>query len=110
MDVVIRNSKTLFQCELKGSRKLIPFFLKAIKSILSQPKGKQLQGTASPVNTLRGDCISILAYMISLRNTFQNLKFFGLTKEVTCFTIFFFIFWLLNFFPFKSLGSNQFLF
>lgn len=82
MDVVIRNSKTLFQYELKGCKKLIPSFLRAIKSILSQPKSKQIQGTVSPVATLRGDCISILSYMICLSNTFANTKFFGLTKEV----------------------------
>jgi hypothetical protein len=73
MDVVLTSSQQFFQHELKGSRILIPAYLKAIVYVFRE--GKKLQGIQSRLSVLRGACITILGYFMSLRNNFVDIRF-----------------------------------
>jgi len=73
MAVILNNSLTLFQCEFKGIRMLVPSFFAAIQQVLMPSKA--LEGISSKIQVLRTSCIRILSSFICLPHYFGSLLF-----------------------------------
>jgi hypothetical protein len=74
MAVILNHSVNLFQSELKGVRILVPSYLYALETVLTN-SGKPLEGISSKIQTLRQSCIKIIGSWISLPHHFGTLKF-----------------------------------